>query len=209
MADSFGSGLGSIIGGEEASSDLKAGQNAVNNDAGQFGVQTQPYNNFGQSFLNSATSAIGNIQQTAGQTQSYEDFMKNYTASPGAQYQIGQAQEGQNESAASTGQLLSGTNQRALSGITQNVANTYANQAYGSYLQGNNQQFGQLESALGNMFSAIGVGTTATGQQAGVDSSQIGATSQIAQAQAKNDQSKGSGFGSLFSGLGSFAFPAP
>lgn len=204
MAD-FGGGLGAVIGGAEASSDLDAGQKAVDNISGTFGSQTAAYNNFGQSFLNPATSQIGAATQFGTQTQGYEDFMKNYSASPGAQYAVQQGQEAQNNSAASTGQLLSGTNERALSGITQNISNQYANQAYSSYLQGNNQQFGQLESALGNMFSAIGVGTTATGQQAGVDQSQIGATSQIAQAQAKNDQSKGSGLGSMFGGLGSLA----
>ena len=60
-----------------------------------------------------------------------------------------------------------------------------------------------MTSALGSMFQGIGVGQTATGQQAGVDTSQMNNTSAIAQAQAKNDQSKGSGFGSMFDGLGS------
>lgn len=203
MSD-FGSGLGAVIGGAMGANALDAGQKSVDNISGGFGGQVAPYNSFGQSFLNPATSAINNLSGTAG-TQSYEDFMKNYTASPGAQYTQAQADEAQNNSAASKGQLLSGTNERALSTINQGIAGTQANQAYGSYLQGNQQNFGQLESALGNMFGAIGIGTQATGQMAGVDTAQMGATSQIAQAQAKNDQSKGSGIGSLFSGIGSMA----
>ena len=200
---SFGSGLGAVIGGAEAASDLSAGLKAVNNTADRFGETVAPYNQFGQSFFQPATDAAGKVSSAAGNVQSYDDFMKNYQASPGAQYDIQQGQEAQNNSAAARGQLLSGTNQRAQSDITQSIANKYANQAYGSYLQGNQQQFGQLTSALGSMFQGIGVGQTATGQQAGVDTSQMNNTSTIAQAQAKNDQSKGSGFGSMFDGLGS------
>lgn len=201
----FGEGLGQFVGAELGAQDLSnamanntsIGANFVNGQAG-------PYNSFGQSFLQPTTTAINDVSKTAG-TQSYEDFMKNYTTSPGAQYQIGQATEAQNNSAAAKGKLLSGSNERALSSINQDIASTYANQAYGSYLAGNQQNFGQLETALGNMFNAIGVGTTATGQIAGVDTSQMNSQAQIAAAQAKNDQGKGSGLGSMFSGLGSFA----
>jgi hypothetical protein len=199
----FGAGLGSVIGSSMAADDLNTGINAVNGISGGFQGATDPYNSFGQSFLPTTANAIGGVQAKAGTTQGYDQFMSNYTASPGVKYSQDQATEAQNESAASKGGLLSGTNLRALSTINQGIASTGANTAYNEYLQGNNQQFGQLESALGNMFSAIGVGTTATGQQAGVDTAQIGANSQLAQAQAKNDQSKGSGIGSMFGGIGS------
>jgi len=205
MAGDFGAGLGQVIGGVSASHDLGAGLDSINGVSSNFGSSVAPYNSFGQSFLNPASSTIGEAKDVAGKTQSYEDFAKNYIASPGVQYQLQQGKEAQNESAASKGQLLSGTNLRALDTISQGIAGTGMNAAYNEYLQGNNQQFGQLESALGNMFSAIGVGETATGQQAGVDTAQIGGQSAIAQAQAKNDQSKGSGLGSMFSGLGSIA----
>lgn len=207
MADpvpTFGSGLGTVIGGTIANEDLKAGQSGVNADASNFNGTVQPYNTFGQSFLPTATNAINGIQSVAGKDPNlnYNTFMSGYQTSPGAQYLMGQANEAQNNSAAAKGKLLSGGNERALATIDTGIASTYANQAYTNYLAGNNQQFGQLESSLGNMFNAIGVGTTATGQTAGVDQAQIGATSSLAQAQAKNDQSKGSGFGSMFSGLG-------
>lgn len=201
----FGAGLGTLAGSSLAAGDLSKGQSAVNGVSSGFQQATDPYNTFGQSFLNPASGGIGKIGEAADGTKSYDDFMKSYTTTPGVEYQLGQAKEAQNESAASTGQLLSGTNQRALSTISQGIASTGANTAYDEYLKGNNQQFGQLENALGNMFSAIGVGTTATGQQAGVDQTQIGATSQIAQAQAKNDNAKGSGLGSIFGGLGSLS----
>jgi hypothetical protein len=155
--------------------------------------------------LPTTTSAISNIQGKAGNVQDYNTFMSGYQNTPAAQYQIQQADQAQNNSAAATGGLLSGANERALGTINQGITAQGANTAYNEYLQGNQQGFGQLESALGNMFSAIGVGQTATGQQAGVDTAQIGATSSIAQAQAKNAESKGSGLGSLFGGLGSMA----
>lgn len=198
----FGEGLGAVVGSSLAANDLSNGVNSVNGTADKFGQYLAPYNTFGASFLPGATAGVGSVAGAAG-TQSYEDFMKNYQTSPGAAYTMGQATEAQNNSAAASGKLLSGSNERALSSINQGISGQYANQAYGSYLQGNQQNFGQLETALGNMFSAIGVGTTATGQDAGVTSSQMGAQSSLAQAQAKNSQAKGTGFGSMFSGLGS------
>jgi len=202
----FGAGLGSVIGSSLGASDLSAGQDLVNGVSSNFDTKTQPYSDFGASFLSPATSAITELHDNAAHgVMGYNQFADQYQASPGVQYQLGQATEAQNESAASTGQLLSGTNLRALSNINQGIAATGMNNAYDEYLKGNQQGFGQLETALGNMFQAIGVGQTATGQQATVDTAQMGAQSQLAQAQAKNDQSKGSGLGSMFGGLGSLA----
>ena len=202
----FGAGLGTLIGSGLANDQLNAGSNTVNNISSGFANTTAPYNSFGQSFLPQAANAIGGVQQAAGQTQGYNQFMQGYTNTPAAQYQLQQADAVQNNSAAATGGLLSGSNERALGTINNGIVAGNANTAYNEYLQGNQQQFGQLESSLGNMFNAIGVGTTATGQQAGVDTSQLTAQSNIAQAQAKNDQSKGSGIGSMFSGLTGFKF---
>lgn len=200
----FGDGLGALIGSGLAANDLSNGINTVNNIGGQFAQNVAPYNSFGQSFLPTAAAGVNNVAGAAG-TQSYEDFMKNYQTSPGANYQIGVANEAQNNSAGAKGKELSGGNERALSTIDQGISSTYANQAYGQYLAGNNQNFGQLETSLGNMFSAIGVGTTVTGQDAGVTGSQMNANASLAAAQAKNDAAKGSGLGSMFSGLGSLA----
>lgn len=198
----FGGGLGTLIGAQIASGDVTAGQNAVNSNTSNVIGATQPYNTFGQSFLQPTTNAINNIQGQAGNVEGYNQFMSGYQNTPAAQYQLQQADQVQNNSAAATGGLLSGANERALGTINQGIVSQGANTAYNEYLQGNQQGFGQLESALGNMFSAIGVGQTATGQQAGVDTAQIGATSNLAQAQAKNSQSEGAGLGSMFNGLG-------
>lgn len=201
----FGAGLGTVAGSSLAAGDLSSGLSAVNGTSMGFQQTTDPYDTFGRSFMPAASNVGGNIAGAAGGTQSYDDFMKNYTNTPAAQYQLQQANQTTNSSAAAKGNLLSGSNLRNLSTIDNGIVSTGANNAYNEYLAGNNQQFGQLTSAFSSLLGGVGVGTTATGQQAGVDASQIGATSQIAQAQAKNDQSKGSGIGSMFSGLGSFA----
>lgn len=225
----FGSGLGQVIGGALGADDLKdakdsvdatagAGLASVNGIAGGFNATTAPYDTFGKSFLDPARAAIGDVRGKAKDTMGYDQFMAGYENTPAAQYQLQQADAVQNSSAAARGGLLSGANERELAKINTGIVAQNANTAYNEYLAGNSQQFGQLETALGNMFSAIGVGTTATGQQAGVANAQMGATSAISNAntyataniagnQAKNDQSKGTGFGSMFGGLGSmFAF---
>lgn len=202
----IGTGLGTLIGSGLANDQLNAGSNTVNNISNGFAATTTPYNNFGQSFLGPASGAIDNISNVAGTEQGYNQFMQGYTNTPAAKYQLQQADAVQNNSAAASGGLLSGSNERALGTINNGIVAQNANTAYNEYLQGNIQQFGQLESSLGNMFNAIGVGTTATGQQAGVDTSQMTNQANIAQAQAKNDASKGSGLGSIFSGLTSFQF---
>lgn len=204
---SFGSGLGTVIGSTLAADALSKGQSDVNNVAANFTGSTAPYNTFGQSFLNPASGAIGNINATAGADPNlnYNTFMKNYQGSPGQTYETGVADAAQTSSAAAKGGLLSGANERALGDINTGIANKYANQAFSSYLSGNNQQFGQLESSLGNMFNAIGVGTTATGQQAYTSVAQMGNQEKLAEASAKNSQAKGSGIGSLFGGLTSLA----
>lgn len=205
-AGGFGGGLGEVIGAQIGSQDIEQGQNAVNADASNFTAGTQPYDQFGQSFLPTATDAIGGVSTAANNTQGYNQFMSTYTNTPAAQYELQQADQAQNNSAAASGGLLSGSNERSLSTINNGIVSTNANNAYNEYLAGSSTQFGQLESALGNMFSAIGVGQTATGQQAGIDTAQINATSALAQAQAKQGDAKGSGLGSMFNGLGSSGF---
>ena len=197
----FGSGLGTAIGGEIASQDVAQGQSAVNNNTANAIAGTAPYNQFGQSFLQPATSAINNIQSQAGNVEGYNQFMSSYTNTPAAQYQLQQANQAQNNSAAASGNLLSGSNERALGTIDQGIVSQGANTAYNEYLQGNQQGFGQLESALGNMFQAIGVGQTATGQDVSATNAQNQATAALTAQQAQAGQAKGSGLGSMFNGL--------
>lgn len=202
---SFGSGLGSVIGSSIASSDIAAGQKAVNNNVAGVEGQTQPFVNFGQSFMPAASSVAGNVASTAGTTQSYNDFMQNYTNTPAAQYQLQQANQAQNSSAAASGSLLSGANERALGTIDSGIVSQNANTAYNEYLQGNNQQFGQLTSALSGLLGGVGVGTTATGQDVSAVNGQNTATATLTGQQAQAATNKGNGIGSMFNGLGSFA----
>jgi len=209
----FGEGLGGVIGGAMASEDLAQASNTEDNLANSGAAFQAPYQGFGSSFLAPTGSILGNDASVgAGRfgpggdnVQSYQDFMANYQTSPAAQYTIEQGNQAINNSAAARGGLLSGANLRALNTNTQNIASTFANQAYGEYLQGNQQQFGQLESVLGNLFQGIGVGQTANAQQSGLIQSNMQAQANIAAAQAKADQGKGSGLGSMFGGLAGLA----
>lgn len=201
----MGSGLGSLAGGLIASSDITQGQDAINANTNAVQGQQQPFINFGQSFLPSATNAIGGVQNAAVGTQGYNQFMSSYTNTPAAQYQLQQANQVQNNSAAASGNLLSGSNERALGTIDNGIVAQNANTAYNEYLSGNNQQFGQLETSLGNMFQAIGVGQTGTGQDVSSTNAENAATATLTGDQAKAGASKGSGLGSIFSGLGSMA----
>jgi hypothetical protein len=202
---SFGAGLGSVIGSGMALGDLQNGQTALNQNTQATQNQTQPFVSFGQSFLPSTGAAIGGVQQAAGQSQGYNQFTQNYQNTPAAQYQLQQANQVQNNSAAATGNLLSGSNERALGTVDQGIVSQGANTAYNEYLQGNQQNFGQLESSLGNMFNAIGVGTTGTGQNVSLTNSLNTATEANAQAQATQSAAKGSGIGSMFNGITSLA----
>lgn len=199
----FGSGLGTLIGAGMADDSLQEGKQKVDGVATGFNQSTAPYNQFGQSFLPQATDMIGDVRQKAGEVQSYDDFAKSYEMSPGVKYQMGQGLEAQDMGASARGQLLSGTNTRAREEIAQGIAGKGLNTAYDQYLKGNSQQFGQLETALGNMFGAIGVGTTATGQQAGVASSNMAQQAALAKSEAENDRAKGGGLGDMFGGIGS------
>jgi hypothetical protein len=210
---SFGEGLGGIIGGVMAKDDLSDASNTIAGNTAQVMGQTQPYVNFGTGLLDTTSNALkGNTTVGAARlggggndVQSYQDFMKTYQTSDAAKYQIGQATDQIDNSSAARGKLLSGANLRSINETTQSIANTYANTAYNEYLQGNQQQFGQLQSIIGNLFQGIGVGQTATGQNVSAVSSQNSAQAALAQAEAKADQGIGSGIGSMFGGMMSLA----
>lgn len=201
----FGSGIGSIVGGSLASGAVTAGQNAVNANTQGVEQQTAPFVAFGQQNLNNAAQGEAMVGNTADATQSYNQFAAGYTNTPAAQYQLQQADAVQNSSAASQGQLLSGANERALATDNSGIVAQNENTAYNEYLAGNNQQFGQLETSLGNMFQAIGVGTTATGQDVSAVNAQNQATATLTGQQAAAQTAKGNGIGSM---IGSLAGPA-
>jgi hypothetical protein len=205
-AGGIGSGLGTIIGAEIGSQDIKQGQDTVTANTNAIQGQQQPFINFGQSFLPTASNAIGGASAFASGTKDYDQFMSSYTNTPAAQYQLQQADEAQNNSAAAKGGLLSGSNERALGTINNGIVAQNANTAYNEYLSGNNQQFGQLEQSLGNMFQAIGVGQTGTGQDVSSTNAENANITALSQAQAKQGNAKGSGLGSIFSGIGSLPF---
>lgn len=203
---SFGDGLGGLIGGALASNDLSNASSMVNGMGQNFNNATTPFVDFGTSMLPNATQGISNLETLASSgVPQFGSFMKDFNLSPGAQYTFGQSLDAADNSAAARGGLLSGNNLRSRESIANGIVSNDIAQQYGLTLQGNQQQFGQLQSVLGDMFQGINTGLTATGQQAQIAGANIGAQSQIAQAQAKADQGKGSGIGSMFSGIGSAA----
>lgn len=199
----FGAGIGAILGNAAAKDTLDNAGQAAGDLGNSYKDLVSPNIQFGQSFLPAANTWIGNAASHATNTKSYDQFMQDYETTPAAQYLIGQGTEATNNSAAAKGGLLSGSNLRALSTMQQGIASQSANQSWNSYLSGNQNQFGQLQSLVGNIFSGIGVGSTATGQYGGVLNNQMTQQSALAQKKAEADKGKGSGFGSLFDGLGS------
>lgn len=216
MAATFGDGLGGVAGGLLARGDLEDASMTIRGRTDDVMSQTAPYAGFGSSFLDPAKGALvgSGSNGTVGQNrllgdgsdvQSYQDFMKDYKTSDAAKYTMGQATDAIDNSSSARGKLLSGTNVRAINQTAQDIASTYANKGYEEYLAGNNQQFGQLQSVLGNLFQGIGVGQTATGQNVSAVSSENGAQASIAASQAKADAGIGSGIGSMFTGLAGLA----
>jgi hypothetical protein len=197
----FGAGLGQVIGSGMASGAITAGQGAVNNNVGGVEQQTAPFVGFGQGQIPNAGQAITNIAGTAGTAEGYNQFISSYQNTPAAKYQMQQADAVQNSSAAAKGDVLSGANERALGTINEGIGAQNANTAYDEYLKGNNQNFGQLESSLGNMFNAIGVGTTGTGQDVSAVNGQNTATAALTGQQAQAQTAKGNGIGSIFGSL--------
>lgn len=213
---SFGEGLGGAIGGMMAKDDLSDASMTIRGRTDDVMGQTAPYSGFGSSFLeptagallgsgSSGTVGMNRLLGNGSDVKSYEDFMKDYKTSDGAKYTMGQATDAIDNSASARGKLLSGGNLRAINETTQGIASTYANKAYEEYLGGNNQQFGQLQAVLGNLFQGIGVGQTATGQNVSAVSSENSAQASIANSTAKADAGIGAGIGSMFSGLAGLA----
>jgi len=95
--------------------------NAVNSDRQLSRPVRSRNDQFGQSFFADRTNAIGGVSAAADSTQGYNQFMSTYTNTPAAQYQLQQADQVQNNSAAASGNLLSGSNERALGTINSGI----------------------------------------------------------------------------------------
>ena len=202
---SFGEGLGSFIGGAMAHDTLGEGMMTVRGLGDQAGAVMAPFVGFGQSFMDPASAAGTKLSSTAGNVPQFQDFMKDFKMSEGGKYAMGQALEAADTSAAARGGLLSGANLRAREGIANGIVSQDIAQQYGLSLQGNAQQFGQLSSAFGSLLSGVNLGSGAAGTAVGALNSQMQTQAQLAAAQAKADSQKGSGIGSMLSGVGSMA----
>jgi hypothetical protein len=219
MADGGGffGGLGGFLGGLIGSGMLGNAMSGIENIAGNIGPwqnNIQPWVNVGKGALGSWASGLGigphatpnelgKLWEGGDNPFDVNTIGKSFQASPGYQWQVGQAESANNLSAGARGGLLSGNTMQA----GQGIASQLANQNYWQYITG--QQSGisnwlnALQGISGQMGQISGQGLSA-GQsqlsaQAQVDAAEMQAQAALAAAQA---QSASSGIGSLFSGLG-------
>lgn len=201
MADGFGGALGDIIGGGMGSDAIQAGMDAVAGLGGAGQKMVQPFIDFGTGLLPEAGTAIDKVNASAGNVPQFQDFMKDFTLSNGAQYQMDKTLGAADTSAAARGQLLSGANLRNQMELANGIVSGDVAQQYGLTLGGNQQAFNQLQGAAGTTLQGVGVGTTGAGIGMQGIVAQMQAQAALAAAQAKSDSQKGGGIGSLVGGF--------
>ena len=201
MADGFGGALCDIIGGGMGSDAIQAGMEQVGliGSAGQ--KMVQPFIDFGTGLMPDAGAAIDKVNAAAGNVPQFEDFMKDFSLSSGAQYTMDKTLGAADTSAAARGGLLSGANLRNRMELANGIVGQDIAQQYGLTLGGNQQAFGQLTGAAGTTLGGVGVGTTGAGIGMQGIVAQMNAMAQLAAAQAKSDSQKGGGIGSMIGGF--------
>lgn len=241
----LGTSLGSIIGGGDALSAISGGIGSLEGLLGVGGAALAPYNisgigtmpqtndlltstdwsNFvGSRRVDSSAGPGPDTPMYAGSNHapaapSFEDFAKDFTMSPGAQFALKTAESGQNNNAASSGQFYSGSNMRANDTIAEGIANqdllsqyqavlSGQQQQYGQYvtdfqqnLAGQSQDFSQREQSFQNMFNQETLGEKAAASTALLAGSGASSLGSLFGQQANAQASKGSGVGGLIGGL--------
>jgi hypothetical protein len=209
------SGIGSIIGSGLASDTIGQGIGAVGSMVGTGVAELQPYNNMGietmpavkDTLLGDSTGSnnIGEGRINAADNPvDFENFAKNFTMSPGAQYDLQTGETAQENSAAARGGLLSGSNMRAQTGIAEGIANKDLLSQYQAMLSGQSQDFSQREASFGNLFGQEALGEKAAASQGNVLAMGAHSIGGMYGQQATAQQGKGSGIGSVLGGVGSF-----
>lgn len=203
MAEGFGGGLSDFIAGGMGSAAIDEGQALIAGLGGAGQEMVQPFIDFGEGLLPEAGTAIGKVNDAAGKVPQFSDFMKDFSLSQGAQYQMDKTLGAGNATAAARGGLLSGANQRSQMELAQGITSQDMAQQYGLTLGGNQQAFGQLQGAAGTTLQGVGVGTTGAGIGMQGIVAQMQAQAALAAAEAKSEGQKGGGIGSMISGVAS------
>jgi hypothetical protein len=155
----------SLIGGSMQRSAAEKAAKQGNELLGQAGTQARsdlaPYRDAG-------AAGISALQKATTNPQSFS--MADFYNDPGYQFQLQQGNQAIERSAAARGGLLSGAAGKAISGYTQNLANTTYGDAYNRYLQtrqqGYNEKLGLANLGLGATNSTVNSGVGIAGQQA-------------------------------------------
>ncbi len=124
-------------------------------------IATQQYNK-GSGLYAPFTSAGSNAYTALGTKLNNNEFNvpagqfswdpNNIEANPGYQFQLGQGRKAMNQTAAATGTLLGGSQQKQLNKFGQGLANTYENTFFNQALQGNQQNYGQQAQQAQNSY---------------------------------------------------------
>jgi len=197
------SGITDIMGGQEASEDLQKSLQQSMALQKQYLGQAQGYM---QPFYGAGQDALKQLQGMFSQMQDpqkfYQQMMSGYQTSPQAQLQMSQAQKAANQSAAASGMLGSGAEQKGLAGYAQQL--TSADQQ-----QWLNNMMGIHSQAIQGLGGLEQQGFGAGGQMGGwgmkTGSNLSDLMQQMGMAQAQGDKSMWSGIGEIAGGIGSFA----
>lgn len=135
-------GLGLFGGGNSWTNPADAAMPYLDQIKGQMSKYLDPYFNAGKSALDMTQGQYGKLINDP--TFMMNQIGKGYQASPGYQWQVGQATNAANNAAQAGGMVGSPQEQQELAG----TVNGLANQDYYNYL---NQALGQYQQGLGGM----------------------------------------------------------
>lgn len=156
IAAGGGALLGGIISAGASQSAANTQAAAANNAANISNDQFNTTNSEEAPWRNAGASALGTIQSDLPSLD--KPFsMSDFTADPGYQFSLQQAQQAIQNSGAAAGNLESGAQLKELANYTQGAAGQQYEQAYNNYNNNNNQTFNRLASIAG-------LGQTATNQ---------------------------------------------
>lgn len=168
-----------------------AGNQYFNQIPGQLQNAFNPYMQEGQQLLPQLTGEFN--QLTSNPAANLSAIGKTYQQSPGYQFQVNQATDAANRSAAAGGMVGSGANQVQTAGI----ANQLANQDYQQYMQ---NALGLQSEGLQGQMGLENQGYNAASQYGSDMSSYLSAMGGNAEQAAQNkNNALGGFFGSLFS----------
>ena len=177
--------------GKAAGAQQGAGQQAQNYLTGEInnaGQTLSPYTSLGANAAGQLTNALGNLTQGYNQTFSAPTAAQA-AATPGYQFQVQQATDALQNSAAARGGLLSTGTAKNLAGYINGLASTnYGNtfnQALQAFNTNENTYYQNQNNAFNRLYSTTGLGQSAAQSQ---NATQAGLTNALASNIVGNQQ---------------------